>query len=59
MAKLTEVAPVLLVGDVAKASDYYREKLGFDDIGLFGEPPDFAIVRRDQLAVMLVRRVRG
>jgi uncharacterized glyoxalase superfamily protein PhnB len=59
MAKLTEVAPVLLVSDVIRASDYYREKLGFDDIGLFGEPPNFAIVRRDELAIMLIEKGMG
>ena len=59
MAKLTEVAPVLLVADVVKASDYYRDKLGFDDVGLFGEPPNFAIVRRDELAVMLSQKGSG
>jgi len=59
MAKLTEVAPVLLVADVVKASEHYRDKLGFEDVDLFGEPPNFAILRRDGLAVMLAQKGRG
>lgn len=53
MANLLGVAPVLLVRDVMEAADYYRDKLGFSYDRLWGEPPDFCMVRREGLTVML------
>jgi hypothetical protein len=55
MAKLTASAPILLVRDVVQASAYYRDKLGFAELKLYGEPPNFAIVSRDSLTVMLAQ----
>lgn len=52
-AKLTGHAPVLLVQDMRKALEYWRDKMGFTDQTPYGEPPYFAIIRRDGLAVML------
>jgi catechol 2,3-dioxygenase-like lactoylglutathione lyase family enzyme len=40
-------APVLLVADVVKAADYYRDKLGFTYDRFWGEPPNFVILNRD------------
>lgn len=54
-AKITGSAPVLLVKDVQASADYYRDKLGFAGIELFGEPPNFCIARRDGFAVMLAQ----
>jgi uncharacterized glyoxalase superfamily protein PhnB len=54
-AKLTASSPVLLVKDVLKAADYYRDKLGFTDVRIYNEPPDFAIVERDGFSVMLAQ----
>jgi catechol 2,3-dioxygenase-like lactoylglutathione lyase family enzyme len=48
-----EAAPFLLVDDVVKAADYYRDKLGFEVGRFFGEPPGFVIVRRNTARVML------
>jgi catechol 2,3-dioxygenase-like lactoylglutathione lyase family enzyme len=48
-----EAAPFLLVDDVVKAADYYRDKLGFEVGRFFGEPPGFVIVRRNLARVML------
>lgn len=52
MAKLLEQAPVLLVKDIAKSVDYWRDSLGFK-ARLWGEPPNFAILKRDACFVML------
>lgn len=53
MGQLQAVAPVLLVQDVVTAAEYYRKHLGFSYERLWGEPPDFCMVRRDGLTVML------
>jgi hypothetical protein len=54
-AKVTSSAPVLLVKDVVKSAAYWRDKLGFTDQKLFGHPPNFAMVERDGLTVMLAQ----
>lgn len=59
MPKITASAPVLLVKDVVKAAAYYRDKLGFTDAKLYGEPPNFAMVRRDGFTVMLAQLGEG
>ena len=53
MNKILSVAPVLLVRDVVKSADYFRDKLGFSYDRFWGEPPNFCMVRRDGLTVML------
>ena len=50
---LNSSAAVLLVKDVLAAADYYRQKLGFEFDGFFGEPPSFCILRRDGCFLML------
>jgi uncharacterized glyoxalase superfamily protein PhnB len=55
MPKLTASAPVLLVKDVVKAAAYYRDKLGFAEPEMFGDPPNFAMVNRDGFTVMLAQ----
>ena len=52
-ARLTSSAPVLLVRDVVAAANHYRDALGFTYDRFWGEPPDFVILRRDGLHVML------
>ena len=52
-ARLTSSAPVLLVRDVLAAANYYRDALGFTYDRFWGEPPNFVILRRDSLCVML------
>ena len=54
-AKVTSSAPVLLVKDLVESAAYWRDKLGFSEQSLFGEPPHFAIVTRDTFAVMLAQ----
>lgn len=52
-AKLTGTASVLLVKDVVRAAEYYRDRLGFSYERFWGHPPDFVILRRDGLSLML------
>ena len=51
--KVIASAPILLVKDVVKSAAYWRDKLGFMDQQLFGDPPHFAMVRRNGFTVML------
>ena len=51
--KIIGSAPVLLVADVARAADYYRDKLGFAYERFWGDPPSFCMPRRDRHIVML------
>jgi catechol 2,3-dioxygenase-like lactoylglutathione lyase family enzyme len=51
--RLLRHAPYLLVADVTRAAAYYQNVLGFRAEYSAGEPPQFAIHRRDGLAVML------
>lgn len=52
-AVLLEAAPFLMVEDVVKAAEYYRDKLGFELGRYFGSPPGFVIVRRNTARIML------
>jgi hypothetical protein len=54
-AKISASAPILLVKDILKSCTYWRDKLGFTDQKLFGEPPNFAMVKRDGFTVMLAQ----
>jgi uncharacterized glyoxalase superfamily protein PhnB len=57
------IAPYFLVADVAKAAEYYRDKLGFTIRGYFFEdPPVFAMVGRDDdqtIMLSLIKDGRG
>jgi hypothetical protein len=48
-----EAAPFLLVDNVVKAAEHYRNVLGFELSRYFGEPPGFVIVRRNAARIML------
>lgn len=52
-AVFLEAAPFLIVDDVVKAAEYYRDKLGFELGRYFGNPPGFVIVRRNTARIML------
>jgi predicted enzyme related to lactoylglutathione lyase len=47
------VAPYFFVDDVVASADYYRDKLGFDNEGLWGEPPAFCMAGRNGVVIML------
>lgn len=52
-AKLTASAAVLLVKDVVKAAQHYRDAMGFAFERFYGEPPSFVILHRDGMYLML------
>ncbi len=54
-AKITASASILLVKDVIQSAAYFATKLGFTDQTLYGEPTNFAIIRRDGITVMLAQ----
>lgn len=45
--KIIGIAPQLVVEDVVKTAEYYRDKLGFSIIDYFLDPPVYAMVHRD------------
>lgn len=52
-ARIVEQANVLLVGDLTASVRWFEDRLGFSRRGVWGDPPDFAILRRDAAFVML------
>lgn len=51
--KIIGSAPILLVRDVEKSANYYRDKVGFKYDRFWGEPPGFCILQRDRFHLML------
>ena len=51
-AALTGISPVVLVGDLARAVDYWTRCLGFT-CAAHGDPPDFATADRDGQTMLL------
>ncbi len=51
--RITDQACVLLARDVPAAVAYWSEKVGFSVVGTWGEPPEFAILKRDLAFVMV------
>ena len=58
MSELTRHAPYFPVADLGAALEHYEHVLGFRREYVGGEPPIFAVVSRDGLALML-RLVQG
>lgn len=54
-ARITEQAPVLLVSNLMDSVTYWRDRIGFK-ARLYGEPPEFAILRRDNAFLMLSQK---
>jgi predicted enzyme related to lactoylglutathione lyase len=52
LTRLTGSSAVLLVSDIARAVEFWRERLGFE-CETYGDPPDFASARRDDASVLL------
>jgi predicted enzyme related to lactoylglutathione lyase len=46
-------APYFIVDDLPATADWYRDRLGFRYERLWGDPPDFTIVLRAGVAIML------
>jgi uncharacterized glyoxalase superfamily protein PhnB len=51
--KLYGVAPYFIVDDIHASAEFYRDKLGFEFNQIWGDPPQFVIVRRDGISIML------
>jgi|SRR6188472_2312293 len=45
------IAPELVVTDVQRTAEYYRDRLGFNIIGLVADPPVYGMVERDGIQV--------
>ena len=58
-AKPSGIAPHFLVADVARAAEYYRDRLGFEIGPYFQDPPVFVIVQREGAAIQLSRMEGG
>ena len=50
-ARLKAINPHFIVRDVVTAAEHYRDILGFQILGYFGNPPVFAMVARDQAEI--------
>lgn len=59
MARLLRAAPVLIVRDLVAAAEYWRDAVGFDLPGYWGDPPEFAILSRDGCELMLSQGPAG
>ncbi|MEO0473094.1 MAG: VOC family protein [Bacteroidota bacterium] len=51
--QIISAATILLVGDVVKSANYYRDQLGFQYSRFWGDPPGFCMVWRDPFCLML------
>lgn len=50
---LKSIVPILFVRDVPASAAYYRDKLGFATDFLYGEPPFYGAVSRDDVCLHL------
>lgn len=53
------INPNFVVGDVVTEAEHYRDVLGFQILGYFGEPPVFAMVARDQATIQFSKVDEG
>lgn len=51
--RMLKINPYFLVDDVQKTAEWYRDVLGFQFDPIWGEPPRFVMVRRDEIQIML------
>ena len=51
---LVGAATVFVVNDIARSVAYYRDALGFDVTFQYGEPPFYACLCRDEVALHLL-----
>ena len=52
-ARLTRASPSFAVADVFETAEYYRDVLGFRFEGVWGNPPSFVMLDRDEVRVMM------
>ena len=48
---IRQIAPMFFTTDIPGTVAYYRDKLGFECVGTWQDPPVYAIVGRDQHAI--------
>ncbi len=48
---IRQIAPVFFTMNIPATLSYYKDKLGFDCLGTWQDPPVYAIVARDEHAV--------
>lgn len=51
-ARLTGSSAVLLVADLERSIEYYRDRLGFS-CEAYGDPPDFCVAKRDDAIILM------
>ncbi len=49
--EFTGIAPQFVVPDVVQTAEFYCDKLGFELLGYFLDPPVYAMVRRDSAEI--------
>jgi catechol 2,3-dioxygenase-like lactoylglutathione lyase family enzyme len=57
--QFTGLAPQFVVPDVVRTAEYYRDKLGFEILGYFLDPPVFAMVRRGVAEIHIGKSDKG
>ena len=53
------LTPILYVRDLAEAMDYYTQKLLFEKLWEWGNPPDFGAVRLGQVEIFFCVGTQG
>jgi hypothetical protein len=48
---IRQIAPVFFTRDIPHTLAYYKDKLGFECVGTWQDPPVYAIVARDERAI--------
>jgi hypothetical protein len=48
---IRQIAPVFFTLDIPATVAYYQSKLGFECLGMWQDPPEYAIIARDQGAI--------
>ena len=58
-AKIIGTAPQLLVRNVAETVEFYKQKLGFELIGLVGNPPVYGMIKKDDFQIHFAHSPTG
>jgi catechol 2,3-dioxygenase-like lactoylglutathione lyase family enzyme len=58
-ARILRQAPILFASNLRDTIAYWRDKLGFEEHGIFGEPPEFAIMEYANAFAMLKQAPKG
>jgi catechol 2,3-dioxygenase-like lactoylglutathione lyase family enzyme len=52
-SRVNSITPLFVVSNLQRSVSFYRDKLGFADPTIWGEPPCFAMLNRDGFELML------